>query len=25
MLRGLRGDNEFDLRRLVGLMKVAKS
>jgi hypothetical protein len=25
MLRGLRGDNEFDLRRLIGLMKVAKS
>jgi Glyoxalase/Bleomycin resistance protein/Dioxygenase superfamily len=25
MLSGLRGDNEFDLRRLIGLMKVAKS
>jgi hypothetical protein len=25
MLTGLRGDNEFDLRRLIGLMKVAKS
>jgi hypothetical protein len=25
MLSGLRGDNEFDVRRLIGLMKVAKS
>jgi Glyoxalase/Bleomycin resistance protein/Dioxygenase superfamily len=25
MLSGLRGDNEFDFRRLIGLMKVAKS
>jgi Glyoxalase/Bleomycin resistance protein/Dioxygenase superfamily len=25
MLTGLRGDNEFDVRRLIGLMKVAKS
>jgi hypothetical protein len=25
MLSGLRGDNEFDIRRLVGMMKVAKS
>jgi len=25
MLSGLRGDNEFDIRRLIGLLKVAKS
>jgi Glyoxalase/Bleomycin resistance protein/Dioxygenase superfamily len=25
MIAGLRGDNEFDVRRLIGLMKVAKS
>ena len=25
MLAGLRGENEFDLRRMIGLMKVAKS